>query len=400
MITKHELNRIAAEWGLRDVVVEKDYVLGWVLWGIGSNPRLSREWIFKGGTCLKKCFIETHRFSEDLDFTVRPGTVFGPVESTAFLRDALRAVQSKCGVEFELERSFLRIRPSGQSAEGRIYFRGPGRARDAARLKLDLTLAEKVVRQPVNRKIRHPYSDRIPPPDWVLCYSFEELFAEKIRAMGERSRPRDLYDIITLFRRRESLPHSTLFRDVFEKKCRAKGVPVYDAAAISSSELRHELRQEWQNMLGHQLPALPEFESYWNEIPLLFEWLEGIVGPEELASSETDKDTEIGWFPQPDASALGGQSTLELIRFAATNLLSAEIQSDGDSILVEPYSLHRSSTGWLFIRVIERGTGVERKIRIDRIDRVRVHAEHFSPKYAIDFGNSRFFEAPPSPPMW
>jgi predicted nucleotidyltransferase component of viral defense system len=26
--------------------------------------------VFKGGTCLKKCFFETYRFSEDLDFTI------------------------------------------------------------------------------------------------------------------------------------------------------------------------------------------------------------------------------------------------------------------------------------------------------------------------------------------
>ncbi len=33
--------------------------------------------MFKGGTCLKKCFVETYRFSEDLDFTVLDG---GPLE--------------------------------------------------------------------------------------------------------------------------------------------------------------------------------------------------------------------------------------------------------------------------------------------------------------------------------
>ena len=27
--------------------------------------------VFKGGTCLKKCYFEAHRFSEHLDFTVR-----------------------------------------------------------------------------------------------------------------------------------------------------------------------------------------------------------------------------------------------------------------------------------------------------------------------------------------
>lgn len=26
--------------------------------------------MFKGGTCLKRCYFETYRFSEDLDFTL------------------------------------------------------------------------------------------------------------------------------------------------------------------------------------------------------------------------------------------------------------------------------------------------------------------------------------------
>jgi predicted nucleotidyltransferase component of viral defense system len=52
--------RPAREWGLTEEVVEKDYVLGWLLWGIGSHPGLRDRWIFKGGTCLKKCFVETY----------------------------------------------------------------------------------------------------------------------------------------------------------------------------------------------------------------------------------------------------------------------------------------------------------------------------------------------------
>ena len=27
--------------------------------------------VFKGGTCIKKCYFETYRFSEDLDFTLQ-----------------------------------------------------------------------------------------------------------------------------------------------------------------------------------------------------------------------------------------------------------------------------------------------------------------------------------------
>ena len=78
MISGSDLRARVDEWDLREDVVEKDYVLGWVLAGIGTEPALRDGWVFKGGTCLKKCYLETFRFSEDLDFTVLPG---GPVES-------------------------------------------------------------------------------------------------------------------------------------------------------------------------------------------------------------------------------------------------------------------------------------------------------------------------------
>ncbi len=60
----------AKEFDLAAQVIEKDYVLGWVLAGIFSHPVIGSSWVFKGGTCLKKCFFETYRFSEDLDFTL------------------------------------------------------------------------------------------------------------------------------------------------------------------------------------------------------------------------------------------------------------------------------------------------------------------------------------------
>jgi len=58
------------EFNLAPNIVEKDYVLGWVLAGISNHEELGSNWVFKGGTCLKKCYFETYRFSEDLDFTI------------------------------------------------------------------------------------------------------------------------------------------------------------------------------------------------------------------------------------------------------------------------------------------------------------------------------------------
>ena len=143
-----------------------------------------------------------------------------------------------------------------------------------SRIKLDVTYGEQVVCQPEWRSIDHSYpSDALPPPATVLCYSFEEVFAEKIRAMGERSRPRDLYDIVTLFRGREAIPSPTFIRSVYETKCEAKGLRAFTIDDLRSSPLIVELESEWSNMLGHQLSDLPSFSEYWADLPLLFEWL-------------------------------------------------------------------------------------------------------------------------------
>ncbi len=67
MISRREILDTAHALGLLPQVVEKDYVLGWILAGIYQHAALKETWIFKGGTCLKKCYFETFRFSEDLD---------------------------------------------------------------------------------------------------------------------------------------------------------------------------------------------------------------------------------------------------------------------------------------------------------------------------------------------
>ena len=112
MIGRAEIVDRVQRWGLREDVVEKDYVLGWVLWGIGSEPLLRETWVFKGGTCLKKCYFETYRFSEDRDFTVLEN---GPIEpdearesscrcSGSWRRSVSRRSTRRCGTRSGWER--------------------------------------------------------------------------------------------------------------------------------------------------------------------------------------------------------------------------------------------------------------------------------------------------------
>lgn len=110
MIARAELQARVREWGLTEEVVEKDYVLGWLLWGIGTHPALRSHWVFKGGTCLKKCFVETYRFSEDLDFTVLDGGPLAPDDLLPVLGEVLDAVEQEAGITLTSRPPVVRLR--------------------------------------------------------------------------------------------------------------------------------------------------------------------------------------------------------------------------------------------------------------------------------------------------
>ena len=394
MITRTDLNDRVREWRLRDDVVEKDYVIGWVLWGIGTDPQLSSGWAFKGGTCLKKCYLETYRFSEDLDFTVLPGGVIDPGDLAPVLKATLDRVYAESGIDFSEREPSVRLRPDGSSVEGRIYYRGPRAAPVVASLKLDLTAQEKVVRPTVLREINHQYPDTLPAPGTVRCYGFEEVFAEKMRAMCQRSRPRDLYDIINLFRRVDFLPHSDLVRSVYEEKCRSKELPVFDFGMLESSPFRVELESEWANMLAHQLPALPPFEEFWSALPNLFDWLNGGVQPADLPSITSDGSEEPGWSP-PSVSWTWGQGVpFETVRFAAANHLCVELGYGGDVREIEPYSLRRTRDGSLLLYGVRVADGEIRSYRVDRITSVTVMSTPFRPRYRVELTATGSLSAP------
>ncbi|MCY4107959.1 MAG: nucleotidyl transferase AbiEii/AbiGii toxin family protein [Chloroflexi bacterium] len=396
MIGRADLDDRVRSWGLRDEVVEKDYVLGWLLWGIGADPQLSTTWVFKGGTCLKKCYIETYRFSEDLDFTVLEGGPIEPHQVLDAISPVLDRVNQESGIDFSVSPPVCRSRPTGSSSEGRVYYRGPRGAPGPARIKLDLTGDEVVVRPPVMRSISHDYPDGFPAPAQVRCYGFEEVFAEKLRAMGERCRPRDLYDIVNLFRRPDFRQHAALVREVLVQKCEAKSVPVPSAESIADSPMFAELRSEWANMLDHQLRALPDFEHFWSEVPQLFAWLDGDEGIAVPAPVPLGLDERL-WEPPPTFWTRGLGAMLEPVRFAAVNRLLVDLRYRGRNRLIEPYSLRVTSAGNFLLHALRADGRGHRAYRLDRIQAVEVTNQPFTPRYAIEFPEAGSIPAPGTP---
>ena len=68
----------------------------------------------------------------------------------------------------------------------------------------------------------HPYSDKREGGIKIRCYAYEEVFGEKVRALGERARSRDLYDVINLYRHNDFQPTPSAILDVLRRKCAFK----------------------------------------------------------------------------------------------------------------------------------------------------------------------------------
>jgi predicted nucleotidyltransferase component of viral defense system len=385
VIIRADLQSRVREWGLTEEVVEKDYVLGWLLWGIGVHPALRDAWVFKGGTCLKKCFVETYRFSEDLDFTVLDDGPLEPDDLVPVLDEMLESVESASGLELRSRPARLRMRPDGRSAEGRIYYRGPRGAPGEARVKLDLTYDEVIVEPTVRQPIAHAYDDQLPGDGAVRCYSFVEVFAEKLRALGQRTRPRDLYDLVNLYRRADLRGERDLVVDVLARKCENKAVRVPTFESVTAADKLADLRGDWWAMLAHQLPVLPAIDDFIGSLGDLFEWL----GGHELARLEPvppvrSVTTDDIWVAPPTMTRWPGGVPLEQIRFAGANHLLVDLRYQGTSRLIEPYALRRSQAGNLLVYAIKAGTGEERAYRVDRIEGVRLTDRSFVPRYAIE----------------
>jgi predicted nucleotidyltransferase component of viral defense system len=251
-------------------VIDLDYVLGWALWGLASHPYLRSRLVFKGGTCLHKCYFSDYRFSEDLDFTAVEPTDWRKLEEAC--RDALERVTTDTGIDFTAEDpriEVLKDEHDRESVQMRIYYRGPHRSGASPRaIRLDVSGAETMVFDPVPRPIIHPYSDSAEMGETIWsCYSLEEMMTEKVRAViGQRryAISRDLYDIQALLKRGID---ETRVRSTLPAKLLAKNLSS-DVEADRMLSKKAEFRADWERNLISLLPPddTPDFEDAWETV--------------------------------------------------------------------------------------------------------------------------------------
>ena len=392
MITRDEIVAVADETGLTPAVVEKDYVHGWLLAAVNAHDVFSGSWVFKGGTCLKKCYFETYRFSEDLDFTLQDAAHL----DENFLKEQFVAIAEwiyeAAGIELPIDRFVFDIyeNPRGhKSCEGRVYYQSyfSSGKRSIPKIKFDLTADEVLVMPPSRQLVFHPYSDNPEGGIHIECYDYPEVFGEKVRALGERGRPRDLYDVINLYRN-DHLPAFAVIRDVLKQKCDHKDISI--PVLRDMDEYQEDLHRNWEPMLAHQLPALPDLEAYWQSLSNFFDWLEGRRA-EEAPTLGAITQSDAVYRPQYGKLGLRTQSgnSLEIIRFAAGNRLCVDLdytdqQGRRRSRIIEPYSLRRAGNGNILLYAVRAENGQIRSYNINQINDASITNQVFVPRYEVE----------------
>lgn len=176
MLTRQQLeiiNRKSIKYPLHNA--EKDYLLTLVLQVIIKSP-LGKTLIFKGGTAIHHCYLEQYRFSEDLDFSANQKPValeevrkiFADVDYLQIKKDYL----SEATIKIE-----------------KLQYTGPLVQPNS--LKVEIDFLQNVVLPPQTLVYHNVWGLELS----VNVMDIREICAEKIRAMSDRARYRDFYDM-------------------------------------------------------------------------------------------------------------------------------------------------------------------------------------------------------------
>jgi len=269
MISLREVQKLAYEQQASEQSIERDYILTCILAELSRHPSLGKAAMLKGGTALKKLYYPEWRYSEDLDFTLtKPWTVEA---ITIAISEACAACLQSTGLEVNI----ATVEPRYDGAQLRnvtsyLAYIGPlRRTRKPRELKVDFTADEVIVAKPVKRPLKRMYSDEAQPPRKILCYPLEEIFAEKMRTILQRTEPRDLYDVWRLLQEHHQEINLQLAKSIFEAKCRFKAVQLKNWGDFLTQQKIEKYQVAWERRLAEQVQGLPPLKTVVREMKQL-----------------------------------------------------------------------------------------------------------------------------------
>ena len=201
-LTNHDVKVWADEQGLPDLLfAELDYRLVKTLEALYSDDFLSKRLCMKGGTAINKLYLaETSRLSVDLDFNHLGSKEEVQKEKRAvreLIMELLKKQDNSYDVHYERPYGLTRIKARYKTVGVPIQ-----------NFKIEISHVERFpIISPLKKKIKTP--DGLAD---VVTYTLEELTATKLRALLERFKGRDIYDLFFISQLK---PDPTVIRKMF-----------------------------------------------------------------------------------------------------------------------------------------------------------------------------------------
>jgi len=266
MLDLHTIKEISGRKNVSEIIIEKDYILDWLLWGIPQIPDLRNNFIFKGATSIHKMYFADWRFSEDLDFTTLVN--INEKEINKIIPSYCKIIQDKSKITLNCKE----ISVAGENdneiwqIEVKIEYIGP-RKQDKGYLpvvKLHITNDEPVLNSPHLKILLDPYPD-IDSYFTLYTYSLEEITAEKLRTvLHQRCFSKDVYDLWRLLKEYKALINIPLTLNIYSNKCSHRNINIDNFNNLQ--ERIGRLKNDWNRSLGSLLKNVPDFLLVSNEL--------------------------------------------------------------------------------------------------------------------------------------
>ena len=248
-------------------VIERDYVLAWLLTQIPTNSLLSASLAFKGGTALRRMHFGEYRFSEDLDFTLTQEVSLEDLFKA--FKEAFEVLMGVSGIRVTLDENDV----TRHARNDTFYFNYQGPLPGTTRVKVDVTRGETIVFPLEEKRVLRTYEEyRDLPVDGppLQVYALREIAVEKTLAVtdGARREPRDLYDLWFILRERH-LEHPQEVITGLNRKLASRDGRASDVLVTRLERVEAVLRKSWETRLGVQVDMLPGFEDCFRDVKQL-----------------------------------------------------------------------------------------------------------------------------------
>jgi predicted nucleotidyltransferase component of viral defense system len=233
--------RVNAPWQTL-AMVEQDLIISRVLVDLYNDPTIQNSLAFRGGTALNKLHIKPARYSEDIDLVqIKPesiGNTIGAIRSV--LREWLGEPRWKI---------------TNRSAK--LIFKFQTVDNVAAKLKIEINTTEHFCASGYENIKYHVNSEWFTGKVNIVTYSLPELMATKLRALYQRRKGRDLFDIWLVLDR--NLIDVNEMIKIFEEYCK------FNNQNITRALFEQSMAEKYQHKdFASDMRVLLTTEQYWD----------------------------------------------------------------------------------------------------------------------------------------